>query len=163
MTLCSRQNYALGGEKKKKKLCSVIRTYLPYSFDSFIHSFWWQLQATQKRVALPLATIKAKSFPVPPSFGATPAVAVKELKRIFFFSQGRKQKILSLWMSRGQFCKRINERQYTGSFGSEGHFGMSSDLLGSFCFIFIYFLSILFVTLWGEGEKFFSGNFWQFS
>lgn len=75
--------------EEKKNNCSVIWTYLPYSSDSFIHSLWWQLKATQKRVVLPLATTIVKTFPVPPSFGATPAVPVKEFKRIFF--QSRKE------------------------------------------------------------------------
>ena len=78
-------------EGKKKKLCSVIWIYLPYSFDSFICSLWWQLKATLKRAVLPLATIKIKTLPVPPSFGATPAAALKEFKRIFFFFQSRKE------------------------------------------------------------------------
>ena len=155
MTLCSRQNCSLGGEKKK--LCSVIWIYLPYSFDSFICSLWWQLKATLKRAVLPLATIKIKTLPVPPSFGATPAAALKEFKRIFFFfSQGRKQKILSLWMSWGHSSKEINETQYKGSFGLRDILECPATYLG--VSVLFPFISSVF-HLWLSGKKVFSGHF----
>lgn len=142
----------LGG--KKKKLDSVIWTYLPYSFDSFIHSHWWQLKATQKRSVL--ATIKLKTFPVPPSFGVTPAVALKEFKRIFFQSrkEAKDSKPVNEWST---FLQRNQWKTIKGSLGPKGHSGMSSNLPRSFCFIFIYFLSALFVTIWGGG----GALFWQ--
>lgn len=144
MTLCSRQNCSLGG-KKKQLFCYLDLSSL---FIWFIHTFTLvTAQGNSEKGCTATGNDYSRRFLCLHPLGPLLLLQWKNLKE-FFFNQGRKQKSLSLWMSWGHFSKGINERQYKGSFGPKGRFGMSSNLLRSFCFVFIYFLSILLVTIW---------------
>lgn len=73
---------------EKKKLPSVIWTYLPYSLDSFIYSLWWQLRETQKRLYSHWQPLKSRRFLCLHPSGPLLLFLWKNLKEFF---QSRKE------------------------------------------------------------------------
>lgn len=156
MTLCSRQNCSLG--KKKTVFCYLDLSSL---FIWFIHIFTLvTAQGHSEKAVQPLATIKVKAFPVPASFGATPAVTVKEFKRIFSIKEGSKRSQACEWAE--DISPKESMKDNKGSFGPKGHPGIknriSSNLLWTFCSISFYFFPLCFICDY-LGEK--KALFWQ--
>lgn len=152
MTICSRQNLVLGRKKKCVLLLGLI------SIIHLIHSYVHSGDSSGRfRKGLYCHWQQLRTFPGTAPFGATPAVAVKESKRIFFIP-GRKQKILSYEWTEA-ISPKESRKDNEGSFGPKGHSGIKNIISGNllWSFVSISFSPSLFYV-WLSSEK---ALFWQ--